>query len=198
MRSEMRSGPLPLHCRTSPEWLDAAVRDVDAVLVDHAHCERKAAATAMSLVSSYPGHDELVGRCVRLAQEELRHFQQVHERILRRGLKLGRDPGDPYAQELRKLVRSGGRERLTDLLLVCSLIEARSCERLEMLAGRLEDADLAGLYKSLATAEAGHYRLFVDLAKLYDDPAAVERRFLELAREEADLIARLPVGPRIH
>jgi tRNA-(ms[2]io[6]A)-hydroxylase len=166
--------------------------------MDHAHCEKKAAAAALSLVSAYPGHSDLVRRCIRLAQEELRHFQQVHEFVLKRDLTLGKDLGDPYAQQLQKLVRSGGKDRLTDRLLVCSLIEARSCERLELLATGLSDPELSGFYKALASAEAGHFKLFVDLAKLYDDPSEVEARFQELAREEADIVARLPLEPRIH
>jgi tRNA-(ms[2]io[6]A)-hydroxylase len=194
----VRSETLPLQSRTDPRWIDVALANLDAVLMDHAHCEKKAAAAALSLVSTYPGHSDLVRRCIRLAQEELRHFQQVHEILRARDLTLGKDLGDPYAQQLQKLVRSGGKERLTDRLLVCALIEARSCERLELLAEGLSDPELAGFYKALAAAEAGHFKLFVDLAKLYDDPSEVETRFQELAREEADIVARLPSEPRIH
>jgi len=194
----LKSTRLPLLSQTDPRWAEAALADVGGVLVDHAHCEKKAAATAMSLVSSYPEKSELVSRCVRLAQEELRHFQQVHDRLTRRGLALGRDHGDPYARALRDLVRKDEPGRLTDRLLVCALIEARSCERLEILAERLTDADLSGFYAALATAEAGHFRLFVDLAKLYDDPGAVDGRFEELLREEAGIVARLPIEARIH
>jgi tRNA-(ms[2]io[6]A)-hydroxylase len=194
----MEAGPPPLQSRTDGRWLQVALADLDAVLLDHAHCEKKAALSAMSLVSAYPHLTELVSRCVRLAQEELRHFQQVHERILERGLRLGRDFGDPYAQELARLVRSGGPGRLTDRLLVCSLIEARSCERLDLLASGLNDQSLAGFYRTLARAEAGHFVLFTDLARFYDEPAAVEARLLELAREEAGIVAGLPIEPRIH
>lgn len=194
----MKSETLPLQSKTDPDWIKVALSNLDAVLMDHAHCEKKAAASALSLVSSYPASTELVRKCIRLAQEELRHFQQVHDILTKRGLSLGKDLGDPYAQKLQKLVRTAGKERLTDRLLICSLIEARSCERLEMLAAGLGDPDLSAFYKALAAAEAGHFRLFLDLAKLYDDASAVRARFEDLAKEEADIVAGLPLEPRIH
>lgn len=195
-----RSVVLPdvLQSATSPKWVEVALADFDAVLTDHAHCEKKAASSAMALVNSYPELSELVRRCVKLAQEELRHFQQVHQIILRRGGTLGKDHGDPYAQALLKCMRHGPLQRRMDRLLVCSLIEARSCERLALLGEGLEDPQLANFYKGLAGAEAGHHRLFVDLAARYHPPAEVEARLRELAQREAAIVAELPVAPRIH
>lgn len=187
-----------LRLKTSSRWVDRAVNCMDAVLVDHAHCEKKAAASAMAMVSAYPDHRELVSAMVKLAQEELRHFRQVHDRIVARGSVLGPDPGDPYAQRLMKLARSRFSERRTDRLLIASLIEARSCERLALLGDHLEDAALADFYRGLAQAEAGHFRLFVRLAKLYDDDRRVEARLHELADAESALVEELPVEPRIH
>ena len=183
---------------TDTRWLPQALLHFDAVLLDHAHCEHKAAASAMSMVAAYPQHSRLVRRCTKLAQEELRHFYQVHAILLRRGLSLQRDPGDPYVRTLLTLIRSGVRERLLDRLLLSSLIEARSCERLALLGQAIPDATIAKFYKALATAEAGHHRLFVDLANHYADPDDVQQRLHELAAREAQILAEQPIEPRIH
>jgi tRNA 2-(methylsulfanyl)-N6-isopentenyladenosine37 hydroxylase len=192
-----------LKVSTSPGWLDVALADFDAVLRtrsprDHAHCERKAAASAMGLVVAYPEHGDLVRSMAKLAQEELRHFQQVHRLLLGRGLALGRDGGDRYAQQLLRTVRHGPDSRRTDRLLVCGLIEARSAERLGLLAGALAEAPLRKFYQGLAAAEAGHHQLFVDLAARYDDPDVVAKRLEELAALEAEIVSALPVEARIH
>jgi tRNA-(ms[2]io[6]A)-hydroxylase len=189
---------LPLRSRTDPRWLEVAIAGFDRVLVDHAHCEKKAAASAMALVSAYPDHDLLVKRLARLAHEELRHFRQVYDRISARGLSLGKDEGDPYAQELIRLVRTAPAERRMDRLLVSALIEARSCERLELLGEALPEEELRHFYRTLARAEAGHFTLFFDLAVHYDERARVEARLEELAAAEAEIVARLPIAPRIH
>lgn len=187
-----------LQSTTSPEWLALALSQFDDVLIDHAHCEKKAAAAAMALVAQYPDRAQLVRRCVKLAQEELRHFYQVHRIIVQRGLVYTRDEGDPYAQLLLKQCRNGPQERLIDRLLVMSLIEARSCERLSLLAEGLQDESLAKFYRGLATAEAGHHRLFVDLAELYENAETVQQRLQELAQIEARIVADLPLTARVH
>ncbi len=201
MAAPGRSGTLRcvLISSTDPRWLRTALDRLNEVLVDHAHCEKKAAATALSLMGAYPDREHLVRRMSALAIEELRHFRDVYERIRRRGLRLGRDPGDPYAQRLMKLVRGGGEggERLTDRLLVAGLIEARSHERLSLLAGAIPDEDLASFYAALARAESGHARLFVELAERYD-PEGASGRLRQLARHEAEIVAGLPLEPRIH
>jgi tRNA-(ms[2]io[6]A)-hydroxylase len=182
---------------TDPSWLAVALSDLDALLVDHAHCEKKAAASAMSLVAGYPSHTELVRRLSALAVEELQHFRAVHEHLVARGLSLGRDAGDPYAQKLLALARPN-HGRLTDRLLLFGLIEARSHERLQLLAANVEDAPLRHFYSQLADAESRHAELFRELACLYDEPRAVEERLADLARAEAEIIATLPLEPRIH
>ena len=183
--------------QTFPEWLATALADMDAVLLDHAHCEKKAAASAMSLVAGYPTHEELVRKMSALAIEELQHFRAVYERLVERGLSLGRDSGDPYAQKLIALARP--REgRLTDRLLIFGFIEARSHERLVLLAENLKAPELARLYTELKSAESRHSKLFVDLACRYDDDDTVKRRITELAQAEAEIVASLPVEPRIH
>lgn len=174
------------------------MRDFDAVLIDHAHCERKAAASAMALVSQYPAHDLLVRRLSALAEEELRHFRAVHKIIVARGLHLSRDTGDPYAQMLLKHVRNPDRERRMDRLLVSSLIEARSSERLQLIADALPAGEMKDFYDGLATAERGHYRLFVTLAEEYDEADAVAQRLDAIALAESAIMDELPIEPRIH
>jgi tRNA-(ms[2]io[6]A)-hydroxylase len=188
----------PLRIATDPRWLPLALARFDEVLLDHAHCEQKAAASAMALVAAYPERSTLVRRCTRLAVEELRHFRLVHERLVARGLVLDRDRGDPYARALLALARTGPLPRLVDRLLAAALIEARSHERLSLLAGALPDPGLATLYRSFATAEAGHHRLFVELAEEAAGAAATAKRLAELAEAEATIVAGLPLAARIH
>jgi tRNA-(ms[2]io[6]A)-hydroxylase len=184
-----------LRTPTDPRWAAIAVADLGRTLQDHAHCEKKAAASAVKLVADHPDRPVQVRTLARLAQEELQHFLQVLSELSARGLSLPPDPGDPYAQALLGHVR-GGPGRLCDRLLVCALIEARSCERLQLLAAALPDARLAGVYARLAQAEAGHERLFLDLAR-EADPGA-DARLAALATEEARIVAGLPLLPRIH
>ena len=183
---------------TDPGWLPTALADFDRVLIDHAHCEKKAAATAMALVAAYPERSRLVRQLSALALEEIRHFRAVHEQICARGLVFGRDPGDRYAQALLRLCRNGREERLTDRLLISGLIEARSHERLNLLAEALPDPELQLFYRFLARAEAGHAELFRDLALTYADSAVTHARLGELALAEAQILASLPIEPRIH
>jgi tRNA-(ms[2]io[6]A)-hydroxylase len=189
--------PSLLRSSTDPRWLEVAVADLDATLADHAHCEKKAAASALKLVADHPDAPELVRALARLAQEELQHFLAVVAELTRRGRALGSDEGDPYARALLGLVRSGP-HRLLDRLLVAALIEARSCERLALLAGALEHPRLRELYRRLARSEAGHERLFVDLARRHGAGADVDARLDALARAEARIVAALPLAARIH
>ncbi|WP_242344687.1 tRNA isopentenyl-2-thiomethyl-A-37 hydroxylase MiaE [Anaeromyxobacter terrae] len=185
-----------LRSRTDPRWLDLARADLPAILADHAHCEKKAAASAVKLVAEHPDRPDLVRAVARLAQEELQHFLAVLAEMGRLGVALPPDTGDPYAQALLRCVR-GGAGRLLDRLLAAALIEARSCERLALLAGALEEPRLRELYARLAQSEAGHERLFVELARRHGS-GDVEARLAELAEEEARIVARLPLLPRIH
>jgi tRNA-(ms[2]io[6]A)-hydroxylase len=187
-----------LRSTTDPLWLEVALADLDLVLRDHAHCEKKAAAQAMALVSSYPERDRLVRQLSGLAIEELRHFRRVHAELRRRGGVLGRDPGDPYARALHELARSGAEQRLNDRLLIAGLIEARSHERLSLLAKGVVEPRLASLYGGLARAEAGHAELFVELAASYAGNDPTRDRLDELSVREAEIVAALPLEPRIH
>jgi len=186
-----------LRSATDPRWADVALADLDRTLGDHAHCEKKAAATALKLIADHPAEPTLVRALARLAQEEQQHFLAVLNELARRGASLPPDDGDPYAQALLREIRSGA-GRLVDRLLVGALIEARSCERLALLAAALPPGRLQELYVRLAQAEAGHERLFVDLATARAGAAEARTRLDVLARAEAHIVAGLPLLPRIH
>lgn len=160
-----------LRVPTDPSWAQEAVKDLDAVLVDHAHCEMKAASNALSLVMRHPGDLALVRALTDLAREELDHFRRVTAFLDRRGLQLGAPPIDNYAAELRKAMGqlpTANVPSLTDRLLVGALIEARSCERFKLLLDALPrdtSAELRVFYEELFACEARHYRMYVDLAR---------------------------------
>src|SRR3954452_118712 len=166
---------MQLRVRTPPAWARLAALRFDEVLVDHAHCEKKAAAHALSMLAACPDAPGVPRAMARLAREEAGHLAQVLGLMERRGLVLGRDPGDPYAQGLQALVRHPPRERLVDRLLISALIEARSEERLRLLAAALEDAELRVFYGRLAEAEKGHGELFLRLARRALPSGAEER-----------------------
>ena len=182
---------------TDPAWIRLAVSRFDEVLVDHAHCEKKAAAHALSLLSTWPEVPGLPRAMARLCREEAGHLGQVVALLEKRGLPLGRDTGDPYAQGLLKLVRTSREARLLDMLLVSALIEDRSRERLELLGAHLPDLALRAFYTRLAVSEKGHGSLFVRLARRVA-PQEHTTRLSELAAAEARLIETLPVRAAIH
>lgn len=186
---------LGLTVRTDARWIDAALADTDALLVDHAHCEMKAASNAMSMAVRYGERSALVAAMVALAEEELAHFRQVHERLVARGVALTPPPVDEYAAALRKAATSPRGVTLVDRLLVGALIEARSCERFSLLAKRAP-APLDEFYESLLASEAGHYTTFVELAVSEGardgvDEATVRARLRELAEREGEIVQRL-------
>src|SRR3954451_6480377 len=156
---------MQLRVRTPPAWARLAALRFDEVLVDHAHCEKKAAAHALSMLAAFPDAPGLPRAMARLAREEAGALAQVLALMEKRTLSLGRDPGDPYAQGLQALVRQPARERLLDRLLVSALIEARSEERLRLLSENLEAPELQEFYARLAESEQGHGELFLRLAR---------------------------------
>lgn len=175
-----------------------ALAQFDAVLIDHAHCEKKAAVNALSLMQVYPDIPGLPSMMARLAREESAHLAKVLAVMETRGLTLSYDRGDPYAKALHKVMRDPARERRLDRLLVAAIIEARSHERLQLLADGLDDPELKRMYAELAQSEDGHQELFVRLAELVEEPLVAEARLLELLQQEARIIAELPVRPAIH
>jgi tRNA-(ms[2]io[6]A)-hydroxylase len=183
---------------TSPKWLPHALEHFDEVLIDHAHCEKKAAANALSLLQVYPDVPGLPAQMARLAREESSHLAKVLALMEERGLTLGRDAGDPYAKGLQELLRHGSRERRLDRLLVAGIIEARSHERLQLLADGLLEPGLRRLYAELAKSEDGHQKLLVRLAKGVEPAAEVDARLDALLVAEAQLVAKLPIRAAIH
>ncbi len=189
---------------TDGAWALEALRDVDAVLVDHAHCEMKAASNALSLATRHLGDLELVRALADLAREEIEHFQQVLAILASRGTALGPPPVDVYAADLRRktgeVPRPPGLSALVDRLLVGALIEARSCERFKLLAeateGELTHADHHALWKTLLAVEARHYRTFVDLAcrAAPCDRAQVVSRLERFSDVEGAIVAALARG----
>ena len=158
---------LELRIKTSSDWVETALKDFDAFLVDHASCERKASAVGMSFVVRYPDRPEIIEPMISFAREELEHFHQVYKLISQRNLILPPDEEDVYVNRLMKQVRFGREERFLDRLLVSSVIEARGCERLHLVADALPEGDLKQFYRRLARAEGSHKDLFVRLAEFY-------------------------------
>lgn len=189
---------LGLAIETDEAWVDAAIADVAKLLCDHAHCEMKAASNAMSLAVRHGDRPALVSALLALAEEELRHFRRVHDILVARGIPLSFPPVDPYAAMLRTASTRAGRSPsvVVDRLLVGALIEARSCERFRLLSERAPDVELRALYHELLASEAGHYRVFIDLAIVEGardgmSESEVRRRLRTLANLEGAIVARL-------
>jgi len=175
-----------LGCPTPRAWVDHALSHLDVLLVDHAHCEKKAASTALNLMFRYVEKPELLIAMSRLAREELRHFEQVLKIMRRREVRYDHLTPARYAQGLRKAVRTFEPDRLVDLLVVGAFIEARSCERFHALVPHLDD-ELAGFYRSLLASEGRHYQLYLELARGYSD-SPLNSRIQEFRGLEAALI----------
>jgi tRNA-(ms[2]io[6]A)-hydroxylase len=186
---------------TPPGWFATSRRDLGALLSDHLHCERKAAENALGLLRRYPGQPGLADRLSRLAHEETSHIVQVSALLEARGLALRPDTPNRYARALLDEVRGREPDRRLDALLCAALIEARSHERLNLLAAGFAaegDTEIAALYAALADAEDRHAETFVELAAEGLPPAVVAARLEALARREAEIIAALPAACRIH
>ena len=188
-----------LPCRTPQQWIDNALANQDLMLIDHAHCEKKAASTALSLMYRYVDNTDLLNKMSRLAREELRHFEQVLAIMKKRGVDYCHLTPARYAAGLRQEVRSEDPGRLVDVLIVGAIIEARSCERFAALAPFL-DEKLADFYTSLLKSEARHYQDYLTLAEqAAGEPIAARAEdFLALERaliEDPDQEFRFHSGP---
>lgn len=187
-----------LGCETPQAWIDFA-KDPDQLellLTDHAHCEKKAASTAMTLMFRYVDRPELLNKMSRLAREELIHFEQVLAIMKDRGLKYGHLSSSGYASGLHQHVRSGEPDRLVDVLIVGAFIEARSCERFSALAPYLDD-ELAKFYRSLLRSEGRHYQDYLKLAQAYTS-TDISERIAQFRVIEADLIQSADSVFRFH
>lgn len=183
---------------TSEAWVEQAIANLDEVLLDHSHCERKAAATALNFMFRYPAHEKLVRQLTAIAQEELEHFEQVNQWLERRGVPLAPLNAPPYAAGLKAQVRRPEPHRLLDSLLVSALIEARSHERLALLGEHCPDPELAKFYRALVASEARHYGIYWTLADTYFERNLMQHRLEELAAIESELLSTLHPEPRIH
>ena len=188
-----------LPCRTPQRWIDDALANQDLMLIDHAHCEKKAASTALSLMYRYVDNTDLLNKMSRLAREELRHFEQVLAIMKKRGVEYCHLTPARYAAGLRQAVRTEDPGRLVDVLIVGAIIEARSCERFAALAPFL-DEKLADFYTSLLKSEARHYQDYLSLAEQAAGEPIEARvaEFLALEKalvEEPDTEFRFHSGP---
>lgn len=192
---------LGLKLPTDPRWVDLAEMDLAEILTDHAYCEQKAATSCISLIQGYPDKTEMVKELAPIVTEEWGHFRLVLLELERRGLKLGYQRKDEYVNELLKFEKKGGtrEDRLLERLLICALIEARSCERFRLLSVNLKEADLKEFYHKFMVSEAGHYRLFIDLAKTYFPEDRVKSRWQEYLDKESEIMENLELrGDRMH
>jgi tRNA-(ms[2]io[6]A)-hydroxylase len=193
---------LPLRYQTPESWAKLALKQPLALLNDHAHLEKKAAGNALELLNRWPQPvppENWVQAMTTVARDEVEHLAVVTRLLSRRGGKLTRTHQNKYAAQLRKLVRMGtGPGELVDRLLVSALIEARSCERFALLGEVCEDRELAKLYKGLWSSEAGHYRMFLGLAKDLPQVSEVDDRWDQMLDAEAVIIQEQLPGPRMH
>lgn len=194
---------LPLTVRTPPDWGCKVLIDPLPLLADHAILEKKAAYSAMEMLTRWPGEwvPGWVETMTTVARDEATHLLQVTRILHRRGGRLTRSHSNPYAKALRDLVRRGTIGEVIDRLFVSALIECRSCERFSILAeAAAGDHELAGFYQTLFTSELGHYRVFLNLARKIgeDDPEAVESRWAQMLVDEGEIIQAQAPGPRIH
>jgi tRNA-(ms[2]io[6]A)-hydroxylase len=198
----MSENDLPLKYQTPPHWAQLVLSRPLDLLNDHAHLEKKAAANALELVNRYPEPtppEHWVEAMTAIARDEVEHLAVVCRMLARRGARLTRQHSNPYASQLRSLVRMGrGPAELVDRLMVSALIEARSCERFKLLADACEDAQLAKLYRGLWSSEHGHYRTFLQLAEQIQNADHVNKRWEQMLTAEAKIIVEQSAGPRMH
>lgn len=183
---------------TDPGWATRAAAHIDEILLDHAHLEKKAASCALQLIFRYPEHPVLLRPLSELAREELEHFELVLSVLESRGVSYRALRPSPYPGKLRAAERKTEPLRLMDALLTSGIIEARSCERMKLLADALPPGPLEALYRGLLASEARHHRLYYDLAVAIFDEASARARLGELAQHEAELLDTLPTEPRLH
>lgn len=186
---------------TDPRWVNLAEKSLEEILTDHAYCEQKAASSCISIIQQYPDYEAILDAVSPVVTEEWGHFRMVVKELKRRDLKLGRQRSDRYVQELLKFQKKGGRreDQLLEQLLMAALIEARSCERFRLLSIGLADPDLRAFYHEFMVSEAGHYRMFLDLAHQYIPEEKVKARWQEWLGFEAELMQRLtPDGTLMH
>lgn len=192
---------LNLQLPTDPRWVNLAEMDLEEILTDHAYCEQKAATSCISLIQAYPERTELVRELAPIVTEEWGHFRAVLDEMDKRKLSLGRQRKDQYVNGLLAFQKKGGSrdDKLMEKLLICALIEARSCERFRLLSLHISDEELKQFYHKFMVAEAGHYVLFLELARKYFPRERVDARWKEYLAYEAELLENMEIrGDRMH
>ena len=190
---------LDLKTESPKEWIDAVMADFNSFLQDHADCERKASAMAMSFVAKYPDRKEIIDELIETGIEELQHFQQVYELLKLRGVMLTHEiKEDPYIKKLLSLCRSGREERFMDRLLLASIIECRGAERFKLVYEALETGELKKFYHNLWASEAKHGNIFVKMALNYFPEKEVYKRLEQLNDQEGEVIKTLPIRATLH
>ncbi len=184
---------------TDPRWVKVILDNFNEFLIDHADCERKASATAMTFVAKSPDRVHIAKPLIDLALEELRHFKQVYLLMEKRGLRLNAKMiEDPYVSRLMALCRNSPDDRFLDRMLIMSIVETRGAERFGVLYPALEDPELKAFYRQLYLAETKHGNVFVNLARKYFDAAEIDGRLRLFLEKEAELVAGLPWRPSLH
>ena len=183
---------------SSVAWVEQTIANLDVILLDHSHCERKAAGVAINLMFRYPARQKLVRQLTAIAREELEHFDQVNQWLEKRHIPLAPLNSPPYFSKLKSQIRHSEPDRLVDSLLISAIIEARSHERLGLIGKHCPDPELAKFYLGLMTSEARHYGIYWVLAEQYSDRSTVERRLAELTEYESSILATLHHEPRLH
>ena len=197
----MEKHVLGLELPTDPRWVNIAEKNIEEILIDHAYCEQKAASSGISFIVQFPEKEKMVEMITPLVAEEWNHFERVMEQLKKRGMKLGPKRKDEYVDQLLKIIIQGGSRdhQLVERLLIHALIEARSCERFRLLSKEISDPELSQFYHELMVSEAGHYKLFLSLAKEYMEEEIVMKRWREMLDQEAEIVKKLEVrGDRIH
>ena len=190
---------LDIKIPSSIEWLETVLSNFDAFLADHADCERKASAMAMSFVAKYPNRVEIIPELIETALEEMEHFRDVYAIMEERGIELAHGmTKDPYITALLKHCKTGRDERFLDRLLIASVAETRGAERFRMIAKNLQDPTLIAFYKRLWTCEAKHGHIFVKMALNYFDEPIVYGRLEEWIEIESKVVAGLEIRPAMH
>ncbi|MFT4968708.1 MAG: tRNA-(ms[2]io[6]A)-hydroxylase [Chitinophagales bacterium] len=186
---------------SDPRWVNLAEKNIEEILTDHAYCEQKAATNCITIIQMFPEYEDVVEALMPIVTEEWGHFRMVVDQLKKREMSLGRQRRDEYVNQLQSnIIQGGSREhQLVERLLVAALIEARSCERFRLLSLDINDDELKEFYRKLMISEAGHFRLFLDLATAILPKEQVMARWEEYLNAEAQIIANLELrGDRVH
>jgi tRNA-(ms[2]io[6]A)-hydroxylase len=192
---------LKLQLPTDPLWVKNVVEsNIEELLTDHAYCEQKAASNAITLIIQNHNYPDLVQEMAELVREEMDHFRRVHEIIVKRGYEFGKERKDDYVGQLYKFLKPGGsrQSQMVDRLLLSAMIEARSCERFKVLSENINDAELSAFYYELMISEAGHYTLFLNLAKKHCGDIDVDARWKDFLAFEAGVVKNYGKKETIH